>query len=46
MGALEGAGTELGRDKICATRKKEKELPSGCSPQGKIGGAGAAGQER
>lgn len=46
LGALEGAGTELGRDKICATRKKEKELPSGCSPQGKIGGAGAAGQER
>lgn len=34
LGALEGAGTELGRDKICATRKKEKELPSGCSPLG------------
>lgn len=36
LGALGAAGTELGWDQIC-TRKKGKEIPSGCRQQGKAG---------
>ena len=37
FGRPEGTGTELGWDQICSSRKKEKEIPSGCSQQGKAG---------